>query len=185
MASEKLAPSSWVHAEKPRWCHIPWCTATSVDNILERPLPVIHPREEPYSWWGRDLHPLAAFLHKWWCSCWRLPFPLQISFCWLWLVCRHACSSRWEPRTVHTALPGYLRLHRCHRNRLQTCAVESWDYLPRLLDDFHSYGRHQNPPAGRHANDWPKIVLRSFIKRWALTRGVLLVFDDIIWIMTK
>ena len=45
--------------------------------------------------------------------------------------------------------------------------------------------RHQNPPAGRHANDWPKIVLRSFIKRWALTRGVLLVFYDIIWIMTK
>ena len=45
--------------------------------------------------------------------------------------------------------------------------------------------RRQNPPAGHHANDWLKIVWRTFSKRWAFTRGVLLVFCDKILIMTK
>jgi hypothetical protein len=35
--------------------------------------------------------------------------------------------------------------------------------------------RHQNPPAGSHAHDWSKIIWRSFIIMWGLTRGDFLV----------
>ncbi len=47
------------------------------------------------------------------------------------------------------------------------------------------YVRHQNPPAGSQAHDWSKIIWRSFIIMWGLTRGDLLVIWNIICIMTK